>query len=60
MTYMRLKKHEGIRLFKDMLFSKITLDFLHNSHVEAFEMAYRWISTCKCTGNNSLMDLFLL
>jgi hypothetical protein len=31
MTYMRLKKHEGIRLFKDMLFSNITLDFLHNS-----------------------------
>lgn len=31
MTYIRLKKHEGIRLFKDMVFSKIALDLLHNS-----------------------------
>jgi hypothetical protein len=31
---MILKKQEGIRLFKDIVFSKITLDFLHNSIVE--------------------------
>ena len=34
MRYMRLKKQEGVRLFKDTIFYKITLDFLHNSYVE--------------------------
>jgi hypothetical protein len=31
MRYKRLKKQEGIRLFKDIVFSQIALDFLHNS-----------------------------
>ena len=31
MRYMRLKKQEGVRLLKDIVFSKIPLDFLHNS-----------------------------
>jgi hypothetical protein len=29
--YMRLKKQEGIRLFKDIVFPQLPLDFLHNS-----------------------------
>jgi len=32
--YMRLKKQEGIRLFKDIVFPQLPLDFLHNSKVE--------------------------
>ena len=31
MRYRRLKKAEGIRLFKDVVFLEIPLDFLHNS-----------------------------
>ena len=34
MRYRRLKKAEGIRLFKDVVFLEIPLDFLHNSDVE--------------------------
>jgi hypothetical protein len=42
MRYMRLKKQEGVRLFKDIVFSKITLDFLHNSRVEGCA-AWYWL-----------------
>jgi hypothetical protein len=40
MRYRRLKKSEGIRLFKDIIFLEIALDFLHNSLVEGWVIEY--------------------
>jgi hypothetical protein len=39
--YRRVKKAEGIRLFKDIIFLEIPLDFLHNSGVEGLRMTGR-------------------
>ena len=43
MRYRRVKKAEGIRLFKDVVFLEIPLDFLHNSGAEGLR-----VKRCYC------------
>ena len=53
MRYRRLKKAEGIRLFKNIIFPEIALDFLHNSKAKGTKQSVENTRLLRSARNDS-------